>query len=183
MPFPPPSTNSKREDELQFERTVDGIQSLEAQLDPLLHGVALLKEEKERAERELDRDYRTLNSLSANARSENRERRDRLRKMHVLVPEPPRHQKEKDAKAAALGDLAPRGPGAEGGGGKVFVGLEDDDELRGLAHQVGNHMESMRSNLQQVEGVAPAIAESRAALKMVLMPNLDPAAYEKVLLG
>ncbi|KAK8134402.1 hypothetical protein PG984_006414 [Apiospora sp. TS-2023a] len=183
MPFPPPSTSGKREDELQFERTVDGIQSLEAQLDPLLHGVALLKQEKERAERELDRDYRTLNSLSANARSENRERRDRLRKMHVLVPEPPRHEKEKDAKAAALGDLAPRGPGEEGGGGKVFVGLEDDDELRGLAYQVGNHMESMRSNLQQVEGVAPAIAESRAALKMVLMPSLDAAAYEKVLLG
>ncbi|KAK7920621.1 hypothetical protein PG985_008643 [Apiospora marii] len=183
MPFPPPSTGGKREDELQFERTVDGIQSLEAQLDPLLHGVALLKQEKERAERELDRDYRTLNSLSANARSENRERRDRLRKMHVLVPEPPRHEKGRDAKAAALGDLAPRAPGEEGGGGKVFVGLEDDDELRGLAHQVGNHMESMRSNLQQIEGVAPAIAESRAALKMVLMPNLDPAAYEKVLLG
>ncbi|KAK8038750.1 hypothetical protein PG993_007161 [Apiospora rasikravindrae] len=181
MPFPPPSTSGKREDELQFERTVDGIQSLEAQLDPLLHGVALLKQEKERAERELDRDYRTLNSLSANARSENRERRDRLRKMHVLVPEPPRGEKERDSKAAALGDLVPRGPGEEGG--KAFVGLEDNDELKGLAHQIGNHMESMRSNLQQVEGVAPAIAESRAALKTVLMPNLDPAAYEKVLLG
>ncbi|KAK8086544.1 hypothetical protein PG994_001518 [Apiospora phragmitis] len=182
LPFPPPSTSGKREDELQFERTVDGIQSLEAQLDPLLHGVALLKQEKEKAERELDHDYRTLNALSANARSENRERRDRLRKMHVLVPEPPRHEKEKDAKAAALGDLVPRGP-VEESGGKVFVGLESNDELRGLAHQIGNHMESMRSNLQQVEGVAPAIADSRAALKMVLMPNLDPAAYEKVLLG
>ncbi|KAK8094051.1 hypothetical protein PG997_000736 [Apiospora hydei] len=181
MPFPPPSTSGRREDELQFERTVDGIQSLEAQLDPLLHGVALLKQEKERAERELDRDYRTLNSLSANARSENRERRERLRKMHVLVPEPSRREKERDSKAAALGDLVPRGPGEEGG--KAFVGLEDNDELKGLAHQIGNHMESMRSNLQQVEGVAPAIAESRAALKTVLMPNLDPAAYEKVLLG
>ncbi|KAK7948706.1 uncharacterized protein PG986_009592 [Apiospora aurea] len=181
MPFPPPSTSGRREDELQFERTVDGIQSLEAQLDPLLHGVALLKQEKERAERELDRDYRTLNSLSANARSENRERRERLRKMHVLVPEPSRHEKERDSKAAALGDLVPCGSGEEGG--KAFVGLEDNDELKGLAHQIGNHMESMRSNLQQVEGVAPAIAESRAALKTVLMPNLDQAAYEKVLLG
>ncbi|KAK8107327.1 uncharacterized protein PG998_009340, partial [Apiospora kogelbergensis] len=183
MPFPPPSTGGKREDELQFERTVDGIQSLEAQLDPLLHSVALLKQEKERAQRELDRDYKTLNFLSANARSENRERRDRLRKMHVLVPEPPRDEKEKMAKAAAVGDLVPpRGPGAEQGG-KVFVALEEDDELRGLAHQIGNHMESMRSNLQQVEGVAPAIAQSRAALKTVLMPNLDQAAYEKVLFG
>ncbi|KAK7981095.1 hypothetical protein PG989_013552 [Apiospora arundinis] len=183
MPFPPPSTGGKREDELQFERTVDGIQSLEAQLDPLLHSVALLKQEKERAQRELDRDYKTLNALNANARAENRSRRDQLRKMHVLVPEPPRGEKEKDRKTAALGDLVPsRASGVEQGG-KVFVGLEDNDELRGLAHQIGNHMESMRSNLQQVEGVAPAIAESRAALKMVLMPNLGQEAYEKVLLG
>lgn len=175
LPFPPATTAAKREDELQFERTVDGVHSLEAQLDPLLHGVALLRKEKERAQRELEREYKVLHSLGANARAVGKERRDQLRKMHGLVPHPKRDQENK------VENLRLAKP-AENRGGKTFVGLESD-ELKSLAGQVGSHMESMRSNLQQIEGVSPAIAESRAALKMALMPHLDPSSYEQVLLG
>ena len=44
-------------------------------------------------------------------------------------------------------------------------------------------MESMRSNLQQIDGVLPAIAKSRAALQGVLHQYLDPAQYDQAVLG
>lgn len=44
-------------------------------------------------------------------------------------------------------------------------------------------MESMKSNLSQIEGVLPAIARSRAALQGTLCEHLDPEQYEQVLLG
>lgn len=58
-----------------------------------------------------------------------------------------------------------------------------EDELLALSQQIGNHMESMRSNLGQVEGVLPAIAKTRAALQGTLCEYLDPEQYEQVLLG
>jgi CENP-Q, a CENPA-CAD centromere complex subunit len=57
------------------------------------------------------------------------------------------------------------------------------DELVALSQQVGSHMESMKGNLQQIEGVLPAIAKSRAALQEVLHKHLDAQQYEQVLLG
>lgn len=58
-----------------------------------------------------------------------------------------------------------------------------EDELLALSQQIGNHMESMRSNLGQVEGVLPAIVKTRAALQGALCEYLDPEQYEQVLLG
>ncbi|KAI4600322.1 hypothetical protein KJ359_000676 [Pestalotiopsis sp. 9143b] len=176
LPFPPATTASKREDELSYERTLDGIQSLEAQLDPLLHSVALLQKEKERAEKELDQEYKLLNTLSANARSEIRGRRDQLRKIHPLVPE---LKHDSEVNHARKSDEFCPVPEATG---KTFVSLEDE-ELQGLAEQLGNHMESMRGNLQQIEGIAPAIAQGRSALKLALLPHLDQDTFEQVLLG
>ncbi|SPQ27263.1 ed9861df-e52d-4c43-86db-f7506a82d843 [Thermothielavioides terrestris] len=61
--------------------------------------------------------------------------------------------------------------------------LQDEEELLALSQQIGSHMESMRSNLAQIEGVLPAIAKSRAALQGVLCELLSPEQYEQVLLG
>lgn len=184
LPFPPATTAHRREDELEFERTVDGIHALEAQLDPLLHSVALLEKEKKRAERELGREYKILNTLSANARSAARGRRDQLRKTHVLVPPPPNKEEEDvhhmaDDEDELLGELRP----VDRSAGKTFAGLENDGELKDLAGQLANHMESMRGNLQQIEGIAPAIAETRAVLKLALLPRLDQESLDRVMLG
>ncbi|ETS78685.1 hypothetical protein PFICI_08538 [Pestalotiopsis fici W106-1] len=176
LPFPPATTSNKREDELSYETTLDGIQNTEAQLDPLIHSVALLRKEKERAEKELDQEYKLLNSITANARSEIRGRREQLRKIHPLVPE-----LKHDTEGLDVGRRDEFCP-IEEATGKTFVGLEDE-ELLGLTGQLGNHMESMRGNLQQIEGVAPAIAQGRAALKLALMPHLDQDTFEQVVLG
>ncbi|KAF6800176.1 kinetochore protein fta7, partial [Colletotrichum sojae] len=188
LPFPPAAAPARggaaskkrnedagRAEELDFERVVDGVASLERQLDPLLHAVQLLKAEQELEERALEEDYETLRTLEANARSEARNFKDSLRKTHVLVP---------DQKAAAPREVDDAEfefvPGNVGG--SLFEDLEDD-ELRGLAGQVGNHMESMRNNLRQIEGVVPQIGRTRAALQHVLFKHLDQQTYENVLFG
>ncbi|KAI1780861.1 CENP-Q, a CENPA-CAD centromere complex subunit-domain-containing protein [Hypoxylon cercidicola] len=174
LPFPPATTAARREEEFDFERTVSGVQALESQLDPLLHGVELLRREKERAEKELEREYKVLGRLSSNARAEARERREQMRKMHVLVQErPPESARTEDGD-----EIVP----AEKGSGRVFSDLQDE-ELSGVASQIASHMESMRGNLQQMDGVVPAITKSRGLLRAVLQSHLDPEQLENVILG
>ncbi|KAK7208831.1 hypothetical protein V2G26_016009 [Clonostachys chloroleuca] len=100
LPFPPATASAGgsmvarrrrggdggRELELDFERVLDASQALERQLDPALHAVELLRKEKERLERELERDYKTLQNLEAGARGQSRQQREQLKKAHVLTP-------------------------------------------------------------------------------------------------
>ncbi|KAK7457447.1 hypothetical protein CaCOL14_001532 [Colletotrichum acutatum] len=207
LPFPPASapptggknssrklldTDGGRVEELNFERVIEGVAALERQLDPLLHAVDLLKTEKEREERALEEDYETLRTLEANARSEARNFKDSLRKTHVLVPEARKPgTASASAAAAASENVVKRDEpdfnfivSEEGvaSGTPLFKDLEDD-ELRGLAGQVGSHMESMRANLQQIDGVVPQIVKTRAALQDVLFEHLDQQSFENVLFG
>ncbi|KAI1457849.1 CENP-Q, a CENPA-CAD centromere complex subunit-domain-containing protein [Annulohypoxylon moriforme] len=182
LPFPPATTTTRREEEFEFERTISGIQNLESALDPLLHSVELLKREKERAQRELEAEYKVLRRLGANARAEARERRERGRKMHVLVPEGgvgDRMDVDKENNGGVLGINTSK-DGEEKG--KVFANLEGE-ELLGLAGQIASHMESMRGNLQQVEGVAPALQRSQGLLRATLQKRLDKEQLESVILG
>ncbi|KAI0181623.1 CENP-Q, a CENPA-CAD centromere complex subunit-domain-containing protein [Hypoxylon sp. FL1284] len=177
LPFPPPAgPGARREDELAFDRTVAGVQALESQLDPLLHGVDLLRRERDRAQRDLDRDYRALARLAANARAEARQRRDQARKMHVLVQDrPPQQQQQRESGEAFLP--------ADKGSGRVFADLGGDEELGTVAGQIASHMESMRGNLLQMDGVVPEIAKSRGLLRAALQAHLDPEQLEDVTLG
>ncbi|KAI1445721.1 CENP-Q, a CENPA-CAD centromere complex subunit-domain-containing protein [Annulohypoxylon stygium] len=178
LPFPPATTTTRREEEFEFERTISGIQGLESALDPLLHSVELLRREKERAQRELDAEYKVLRRLGANAKAEARERRERGRKMHVLVPEHVNGEKmDVDGVGEVLG-----GDKDKENKGKVFAGLEGD-ELLGLAGQIASHMESMRGNLQQVDGVAPAIQRSQGLLRAALQKRLGKEQLENLILG
>ncbi|KAI1126883.1 CENP-Q, a CENPA-CAD centromere complex subunit-domain-containing protein [Nemania abortiva] len=172
LPFPPASSLPRREDELNFEQTQSAVEVLLSQLDPLQHSVELLRREKERAEKELEREYKTLDRLSSNARAEARERRDRLRKVHVLVPE------ATGSSVTNSIDLLP----ADKATGQVFASVRDE-ELLNLAGQINNHMESMRGNLRQVDGVLPAIAKSHALLRTMLQPQFGQKQLENIILG
>lgn len=44
-------------------------------------------------------------------------------------------------------------------------------------------MESIKSNLQQTDGIVPQLARSRAALQDVLFRQLNQEQYERVVLG
>ncbi|GAB1312912.1 hypothetical protein MFIFM68171_03122 [Madurella fahalii] len=197
MPFPPPtagpsSAKSKKragegghETELDFEKTVDAIGRLERALDPLLHSVALLKGEREREERELEREYKLLKRLEGNAKAERREWRERGKRGHLLAGGVgggvgADGEEEKGGDERGL-EFVKKGK-VEGGVGGVFKDLQEE-ELLALSQQIGSHMESMRSNLGQIEGVLPAIAKSRAALQAALCQHLEPEQYDQVLLG
>lgn len=181
MPFPPPATAGKREDELEFEKTIAGLEALEYQLDPLLHSVQLLQREKERAEKELEKEYKVLNRLTANARTAARERREHVRKMHGLVPDRATDRTGEDF--ADVGDEQPVAD-ATSNAGNLFFGLEEQDkELASLATQIANHMDSLRGNLRQIDGVVPAVGQSEAALRARLLEHFEPEIVDKVVLG
>jgi hypothetical protein len=172
LPFPPSSTLPRRADELDFEKTQSAVEALLSQLDPLQHSVELLRREKVRAEKALEREYKLLDRLSANARAEATQRRDQLRKVHVLVPE-----KTLNPSGNSL-NLLP----ADKSAGRVFADIQDE-ELLGVAEQISNHMESMRVNIHQIDGVLPAVAKSHALLRTTLQPHLSQKHMENILLG
>ncbi|KAF4989277.1 hypothetical protein FDECE_14776 [Fusarium decemcellulare] len=188
LPFPPASTaggggrvgrrrggadaDGGRALELDFEAVLDGRTALERQLAPGLHAVKLLKAERDRMEKELEADYEKLSKLEANARAQTRERKDLYRKAHVLAPTSRPVSEEQDT-SIITGDR-------DGSGS-----LKDlvDTPLEPLALQLAGHVESIRGNLQQAEGVTPQLSRTKAALQDVLQRYLDRGSYEQVLLG
>lgn len=220
LPFPAPTagtgTTSARahagryEDEFDFERTVNAMQTLENTLNPLLHSVGLLEREIEREEVALAREYEHLHKLETNARSKAREWKDRARKEHVLAPGA-RNKGSEGGDGLESGDPLELVPAAEGNGvrgglfkvyllyfssharyhadlrnfqySNIFLQGLEDEELLTLSRQIGSHMESMKGNLQQIGGVVPAITKSKGALQQVLLKHLDKEQYETILLG
>lgn len=188
LPFPAPTAGPTRravsgshEDEFDFERAMNAVQSLENTLNPLLHSVSLLEREIRKEEGALERDYDSLHKLEANARSEAKGWREKAKREHVLASGIRRkgdsgdHEDEGDRL-----ELVARPEDAPLGG--LFKDL-DDEELATLSKQIGSHMESMQGNLQQIDGVVPAISRSKAALQQLMQKHLDEEQYDKVLLG
>ncbi|KAF5673023.1 cylicin ii [Fusarium heterosporum] len=181
LPFPPASSmtttrrsvdaDGGRAMELDFEAVLDGKTALERQLVPGRHAVKLLKAEKDRMERELDRDYEELRKLEANARAQTRERKDLFRKAHVLAPTSRPSSKDQDT--AFITDNKEEGT------------LKDlvNTPLEPVVLQLAGHVESIRGNLQQAEGVTPQLGRTKAVLQDVLHRYLDSESYEQVVLG
>ncbi|KAL6696019.1 CENP-Q, a CENPA-CAD centromere complex subunit domain-containing protein [Trichoderma pleuroticola] len=168
-----------RATELDFESVLDAKMALERQLDPALHAVELLTREKEKLEKELERDYETLRNLESSAKAQGREYRGLLKKAHVLAPTPETVHSQRKQKAEQ--DISFTHSGASLSG-SLFSDLQDP-ELKSLALQLSDHMESIRSNLQQADGIVPQLARSRAALQDVLFRQLNQEQYERVVLG
>ncbi|KAL6804623.1 CENP-Q, a CENPA-CAD centromere complex subunit domain-containing protein [Trichoderma sp. SZMC 28013] len=168
-----------RATELDFESVLDAKMALERQLDPALHAVELLTREKEKLERELERDYETLRNLESSAKAQGREYRGLLKKAHVLAPTPETVHSQRKQKAEQEISFTHSGVSLSGG---LFSDLQDP-ELKSLALQLSDHMESIRTNLQQADGIVPQLARSRAALQDVLFRQLNQEQYERVVLG
>ncbi|EPE05296.1 hypothetical protein F503_03901 [Ophiostoma piceae UAMH 11346] len=174
--------------------------ALQSQLTPLQHAVALLASERRREEAALADEYAQLRALETNAQAELRTWRERQRRQHVLADGS--HRGHNDARNAS-GSLAAGvsratvGPGQDGQAQAAKDNKDSRDsrdETNGLFSDsfdssavdltsLGNHMESVRANLQQIDGVVAAMARSRAALQDVLGERLSGDQYERVLLG
>ncbi|KAF5644016.1 cylicin II [Fusarium sp. NRRL 25303] len=199
LPFPPGNPSSKttkrrldadggRALELDFEAVLDGKAALERQLVPGMHAVELLKAEKERMERELERDYEKLRNLEANARAQTRERKDLFRKAHVLAPTSRPASKDRDT--TFVTDTKDQESLKVG----LFHGISLRPEnsqkqdivntpLEPIALQLADHVESIRGNLQQADGLTPQLSRTKAALQDVLQRYLDEVTYEQAVLG
>ena len=95
---------------MDFESVLNGRAALEKQLDPAVHAVELLKREKTRVERELERDYETLRNLEAGARGQARQQRDLLKKAHVLAPKGIKREDEADGVVVKTEERDAKGP-------------------------------------------------------------------------
>ena len=59
----------------------------------------------------------------------------------------------------------------------------EDEELKDVVMQLSGHVDSIKTNLQQADGVADGIERARAAVQEVLLKHLTQEQYEKVVLG
>ncbi|KAH6666498.1 CENP-Q, a CENPA-CAD centromere complex subunit-domain-containing protein [Plectosphaerella plurivora] len=165
-----------RDSELSPENVLDAVKSLQRSLDTLLDSRRLLETERDRQQTALEKEYAELDRLEGNARSAVRGLREQLRKAHPLVPEAtPQGSK-------IHGDVGVR-PVVDDGPGDVLFQDMDSMQLPGLDIQLANHMESLRANLGQVDGVVPEILQSRAALRGLLASHLGAEQLEHVVLG
>lgn len=210
-PFPAPTTTGSSranagsyEDDFDFERVVDAKQALENSLNPLLHSVGLLEREIVKEEAALARDYDQLHTLEANAKSVVSEWREKAKREHLLAPGIKKKGNQEVDARHCLEFVPSHGGRMSGGLFKVYrpmfpvrrtkflftdtdatcytQDLEDED-LATLSQQIGSHMKSMKENLKQIEGILPAIVQSKAALQHVLLQHLDEEQYDNVLLG
>ncbi|ATY65404.1 hypothetical protein A9K55_001908 [Cordyceps militaris] len=193
LPFPPASLPTRtqrgrprggraeqdggRETELNFESVLDAKQTLERQLDPVLHAVDLLGAEARRMEDELERDYERLRLMEAEARTRARENRSLLKKAHVLAPE------DGAAEGGARGE--------DGQGVKIRLVLTlaawlqniEDPEIKDMVATLGAHVDRLQANVEQTTGVGEQIQRTRAALQAVLAAKVGAQTYEHVVLG
>lgn len=126
VPFPAPTAGASTranaasyENDFDFERIVDAIQTLENTLNPLLHSVSLLQKEITKEEAALARDYESLHRLQTNAKAEAKEWREKTRREHVLAPGLKRKGEHEDESQDQLELVPAVEDGASGGLFKV----------------------------------------------------------------
>ncbi|KAI6784303.1 uncharacterized protein J7T54_004849 [Emericellopsis cladophorae] len=180
MPFPPPSSGMRRkakkrgglpeeyEPEFDYEYVYDRTTNLQAQLDAAQCAVEVLQRERGKEEQALERDYKVLQNLEASAKAEKRDARELIKKVHVLAPD--RRRAVEDESGLVVD-------------GKAQPSLQDleDEEVKSLAMQLSGHMDSIRTNMAQLDGLSPQLERSSAALRSVLARQLSDEEYHRVL--
>lgn len=169
-----------REAELNFESVLDAKQALERQLDPALHSVELLTQERDRLEAQLDDDYKMLNAMEDSLRAQARDSRSLLKKTHPLAPE------VRDGGEAGSSDTVTF-QAAEAPTSNPFSEFANpehaDTEVAQLIPQLANHVSSLQAHFQSTDDILPEIAHTRAALQDILSRHLDASTYQQVVLG
>ncbi|KAI6714157.1 hypothetical protein PZA11_004147 [Diplocarpon coronariae] len=175
LPFPPGS-RSHKEDDFDFEKVLDHSRALEAQLTPAMHSNSLLTAELSKEVALLESDKEKLAELEANARSEAAARSKAARKFHSVL-----QSDDPSSKVEALKDDI--GLDITRQSRPLDLELHDDENLQALVKDLDGHVGTVQGNIQQIEGISQAIANSRAAVQASLFQRLDNAQYYEVVLG
>lgn len=162
LPFPPPTGGisaranaGSHEDEFNFERTVDAVQTLENTLNPLLHAVGLLETEIEREENALAKEYDTLHKLETNARAKAQEWKGRAKREHVLARGMKSRGDGEEQDARAREKLVP------------LV----DSEVAGGLFKVRQHAWQPRAHVLNLRSLGPARRRAYRALEADRKPH------------
>ncbi|QSZ33356.1 hypothetical protein DSL72_002944 [Monilinia vaccinii-corymbosi] len=174
MPFPK-GTRTNPEDDFDFEKILDYNRALEAQLTPVLHSNDLLEAELRREEILLENEEKYLTELESNSKAEATSRRQAARKAHPLL------QFEVDSTQKRFSDNI--GIDKEAVASPITFNNSKYRDLEGIAKSINGHVDSIKGNLQQVEGMTEAMAKSKASVQAVLFNHLDLEQYNDVVLG
>ncbi|KAI9739409.1 MAG: hypothetical protein M1818_005097 [Claussenomyces sp. TS43310] len=173
LPFPP-STRSRKEEDFDFEKILDSNVTLETQLTPMLHSTELLKAEIKRENLQLDEEVRNLDTLETNAKADAARRKKDSKHNHSLYT-------EADARVEGLGDAI--GLANRRSGPQEIGEIHGDIPFNVILDQLNNHLESVRTNHLQVEGLVWEMETSRTALDDIVYTHVDMKRYGHVVLG
>ncbi|KAF7887692.1 hypothetical protein EAF00_009986 [Botryotinia globosa] len=174
MPFPK-GTRTNPEDDFDFEKILDYNRALENKLTPILHSNDLLEAELRKEEILLESEERYLAELEANAKDEATSRRQAARKSHPLL------QFEVDSTQKVLDDNI--GIDENAATSSITLNASKYEDLGGIVKSIDGHVDSIKGNLQQIEGITDAMAKSKASVQAALFTHLDLEQYNDVVLG
>ncbi|KAH8599133.1 centromere protein Q [Bisporella sp. PMI_857] len=179
LPFPQ-GTQRNREDDFDFEKVLDHNRSLESLLTPVLHANALLEAELARETALLEVEESSLKELETNAKTEASLRKEAGRKVHFLL----------QANNLAPEDELMDNIGLRSDDNSAVAAIEltsfqvkPDHNLATILNELDGHVDSIQSNIGQVQGIAEAVTRSKAAVQATLFEHLERSEYEKVILG
>ncbi|KAL1632492.1 hypothetical protein SLS56_003571 [Neofusicoccum ribis] len=174
IPFPPMRGGGVGlEGVFDLERVVERNRALEAELTPQVYAVKLLREAVVGEEEVLEAEREALEVLEERAKGAERRARERERRgAHPVVKRwrmAARKREEEEMEDGVEGiRLAAASAPSEVDEVVAEEDLEADEQLAPVLEQLQGHLDSMRANREQVEGLDEAMNEVRAALGGVL---------------
>lgn len=155
MPFP----KGTKVADLDLDGILEQVRTLEADKTPLVDSVKLLEEEIEKEERRVEMKRKELARLEKESKAAAKARRHRAAKTHPLLEETSeRTPSFDDAESIGLVAKAP----------SPIVFDEDDPDLSPLLSQLQNHLDSIKSNTDQLGDVEGEMTRTQAVLQNVL---------------
>ncbi|PGH23464.1 hypothetical protein AJ80_02418 [Polytolypa hystricis UAMH7299] len=156
MPFPP----STKDVDFDFEAALGENRSLEVQLITTTHSADLLRAEIKREEAELAKERAQLEELERNAKAAKTERKRQIKNVHPIL----RRLERSERQGLGAADFHLADSKIEEG---MLCDLDPDSEFGPLAKQLRSHLESMRTNTNQIAGIRDAVARAQASLNLL----------------
>lgn len=171
-----------------LESVMGRYRELEGRLGTGLHSVKVLRAEVRREEALLEKERKELAELEKNARAMEKRRVKAGAKRHAILneidfPTRPKDTEPTDADGQRFLEAKSTPDEKEQDEDLDLESLlDDDDEIAPLLTQLRSHLDSMRGNSAQIEGLVPALREARVGLEVLAWKKMEGEEYEMVFL-
>ncbi|MCJ1408061.1 hypothetical protein MMC19_002134 [Ptychographa xylographoides] len=154
IPFPPKT----KEEHFNYEVLLNKNRTLEEQLTPTLHHIALLEGQLGKEEILLASERTALKELQRNAKAAE----TLLQQLEVLLA-------DSEVKSEIEDNADSIGLAIDFSGGSASLNITMDASLEPLIAQLENHLDSMESNASQVVGLHDALSDTSTVLEKVIL--------------